>query len=155
MCDAASAIKMLQIGASTAAQAQQYRTNRRSALEAEAFANMGIAGRVMQENQATTDQMVKRSRDAMREVGSLNAIFADSGLEGNSHDRIIAEAEGAADHDAATLARNRDLRIEQGNAEIAANRANAQTRINSAPRPSIVETGLQIAGATIKPKRDK
>ena len=104
----------------------------------------------MQENQATTDQMVARSRDAVREVGTLEAIFADSGLSGNSQERVLADAERAASEDITTLGRNRYLRIEQGHAELAASRAAAQSRTNSTPRPSLIGAGLNAAGVLVE-----
>lgn len=144
MCDV-SYLKMAELAVGATAQAQNYQRVSTSAHAAEADAQAGLYARVNQDSQAVTDQMVDRSRAAMREVGSLNAIFADTNLSGNSQARIIAASEGAASADLTTLDRNRAMRATQGATESAAISARTQDRINSTPRPSLLGTGLQIA----------
>jgi hypothetical protein len=126
----------------------QYRTardNERSALAAQEDANAGLLERQHQFDQHATDQMVERSRQAVRDLGHVRAIFADSGLDGNSQDRIEAITEGEAQRDLTTLERNRQARATQTQAEASEIVARTQSRINERPRPSVLGSGLQIA----------
>lgn len=148
MCDAAL-FQMASVVVQSTSQASTYKRNARSAYAAEADAMAGLSDRMYQEGQAVTDQMVERSRQAARDVGTLNAIFADSGLSGNSQDRVVAETAMAADADLTTMGRNRSLRINQGNQEAAQIRAQTTSRVNSVARPSLLGSGLQIAGYEI------
>ena len=151
MCEPATilAVSTLTSVASTAASAVGgYRTAReqeRNALSAQQDANAGLVEQMHQTNQQATDQMVERSRAAMRDLGTINAVFADSGLSGNSQDRIATVTAGQAERDLTSIEANREARINQQSAEGAAIRARTQSAINSSPRPSILGAGLQIA----------
>lgn len=149
MCDI-TAIRMAGLVVGAVGQHQTARATERAAIAANEDAQAGLAAQVYQEDQAATDQMVGRSRDAMREVGSLNAIFADSGVEGASQARILAEASLAADEDLTTMDRNSALRRTQRATEGNALAAQAQSRINAAPRPSLLGTGLQLGSAYLE-----
>jgi hypothetical protein len=119
----------------------------KAAGQAQQDAMAGLSDQLYQANQQATDQMVARSKQAVREAGAMNAIFADSGLAGASQDRLLAEAEANAQADLTTIERNRTNRENQGQSEAAAIRARAQSEVNKAPRPSLLGTGLQIAAA--------
>lgn len=93
--------------------------------------------------------MTERSKQAVRDLGTLNALFADSNLSGNTQDRLSAEVKGLAAADIATIDRNRGSRGTQTAAESAAIRARAQSQLNSTPYPSILGAGLKIASTSI------
>jgi hypothetical protein len=114
---------------------------------ANATANAGLIDQMHQRDAQATDQMTARSKQAMTTAGSLNAIFADSGVSGNSQDRIADVAAGNAQVDLTTIESNRQQASNQGTNEADALRAQAQARINSVPRPSVLGTGLQIGAA--------
>lgn len=142
-----SAVSMASTAASAIGAQRTAREQERNALSAQQDANAGLIEQMHESNQAATDQMVERSRAAMRDLGAVNAVFADSGLSGNSQDRIGTVIEGQASRDITSIEANREARINQQTAEGAAIRARTQSGINSSPRPSVLGTGLQIAAA--------
>ncbi len=152
MCDVATVVA---IGSTVSGAVGQYQTSlrtSRAALNAQRDANAGLEAQQHQADQQATEQMVERSRRAVAEIGQMNAIFADTGVSGNTHDRLVNEAQANADADLTTIERNRQNRATQNDFEGAAIQAQAQARINSAPRPSIIGTGLQIASDYYKNK---
>lgn len=155
MCNTAY-VQMAQVAVGAYGQSQNSKAVRRNAVQAEEDAFAGIHDQQIQTNAQATDQMVDRSRAAMMEAGNLNAIFADSGLSGNTQERIAAVTEGAAQRDLTTIERNRVNKINQSNSEVSAVRARTQSTINGAKGPSLVGTGLQIAaiGAADYDKRN-
>jgi hypothetical protein len=143
LCNVAYA-QMAQVVIGAVGQNRQANATQSAALAAQQDAYAGLHAQQLQLNQNTTDQMVARSRDAMREAGTLQAIFADSGLSGNSQERIAAVQQQDAAADQTTLERNRQNKITQSEAEGSAIAARTQSTINAARRPSLVGTGLQI-----------
>lgn len=146
MCDV-SFLQAAQVAASAQAQTQNMRSTMTAANGAYVDQVTGLYERQHQLDQEGTDRMVARSVDAMREVGSVQAIFADSGMSGNSQDRVVADVQRAAASDMTTLERNRAMQRTQTNNEVVAAAATRQSRINGAPRTSIIGSGLQIAGS--------
>lgn len=144
MCNTAY-VQMAQVAMSAYGQNQQASATRSNAIKAEQDGLQGVFNQQVQINAQATDQMTDRSRAAMSEVGTLNAIFADSGLSGNTQDRMVAVAGINAAADEATIARNRDNRLTQTQADAAAIKARTQSAINGSPRASVLGTGLQIA----------
>jgi hypothetical protein len=132
------------VAAGAVAQRQMSNANASNARQAQDSANAGLTAQQQQINQQATDQMNDRSKQAFKDIGALNTIFADSGVAGASQDRISNELEGNAAADITTLERNRQAAMTQTSAQGAAIAANTQSRINSAPQPSILGTGLQI-----------
>jgi hypothetical protein len=145
MCDAAY-ISMAQVAVQAVGQSRAVSANAHNAVEAQAAAMAGLQNQTLQYDQQNTDQQVTRSRQAMTDAGAITAIFADSGLSGNSQERIARVTEGAALADEATLERNKANRADQGQADANAIRARTLTQINSVPRTSALGAGLQIAG---------
>ena len=148
MCDAAY-ISMAQVAIGAVGQSRAVSANAHNAIEAQAAAMAGLQEQTLQYEQATTDQMTARARQAMADVGRLNAVFADTGLSGNSQERIAHVTEGEAIADETTLERNVSNRASQATAEANAIRARTLTQINSVPRTSALGAGLQIAGYAV------
>lgn len=144
MCNVAY-LQMAQVAMGAVGQAQASRQNASAAIQAQSASIAGLNEQTLQFNQQQTDQMTTRSRQAMNDVGTLNAIFADSGLSGNSQDRIKNVTEGQAQTDLTTLDRNVSNRGSQATAERSAITARTQSQINSVRGPSVLGTGLQIA----------
>ncbi len=112
--------------------------------EADAYA---LADRRAQESQAVSDQKSARVREGERQLGQINAMLGDAGYSGGTADRLKVEADNAVAADLATLSRNESLSSGQIQREQTASMARAQSIVNQTPRPSILGTGLQIAGA--------
>ncbi len=133
--------------ASTVAASDAARSNAHLAEQSAALQNSAIQDQRTQTNAQAADQMNERAKQAMRDAGTLNTIFADSGLSGNTQDRLVTESAATASQDIATMERNRAAGITQTSEEAAGVRARAQSQINSVRQPSLIGTGLQIAGA--------
>jgi hypothetical protein len=144
MCNVAY-LQMAQVAVGAYGQSQQASAVRKNARQAESDSLWALHDQQIQSNAAATDQMTARARAAMAEAGTFNAIFADSGLSGNTQERISAVAAGQANEDIGTIERNRQNRVNQGNNDVAAVRARTQSAINGSPAPSLIGTGLQIA----------
>jgi hypothetical protein len=100
----------------------------------------------MQQSQRATDEMTERQRQAMRELGSMNATLADAGLDGNSQDRLRAEAEALAAEDLTTLDRNKTNTAQQAGWEQQSARSSAQSRLNANARPNPLSSVIRITG---------
>jgi hypothetical protein len=147
---------MAQVATSAYGQSVQSRAVAKNARQAESDSLWALHDQQIQFNAAATEQMTERARTANAELAALNALFADSGLSGNTQERIAGVAAAQANADMGTIERNRQNRVNQSNNEVAAVRARTQSAINSAPRPSYLGTGLQIAaiGAADYEKRN-
>lgn len=93
------------------------------------------------------DQMSDRGREALIERGRLRVMAAESGLQGNSTDQIERQSRFDEGFDMARIEGNRKNSQQQAYADAKAGRAGSQSRINSIKHPSLIGTGLQIAGA--------
>lgn len=104
-----------------------------------------------------TDQMQERSQQAAIERGRLRAIQAESGLIGNTQDRIIGESYFNEATDIAAIEANRKNSIEQSNRQLQGITTSAQSKLNSIKQPSLLGAGLQIgtAYATYKQRTTK
>jgi hypothetical protein len=152
MCSVAG-VQAVAAVAQVAGQTQTYRANASAANTAYVDQVTGINERNLQEQRGVTDQMNARSRQAMQEIGTMQAIFADSGASGASQDRVIADAERAAAADMTTMDRNRAAINTQANMERVGAAATRTSRINGVARPSLIGAGLQIAGAYLDYKQ--
>lgn len=101
-----------------------------------------------QVNEQAIDKMGVRAREAMIERGRLAAIAADSGAGGGvSVTRIENESRFTEGTDVATIDRNRKNALDQIYAEAKGAQSNTYTRMSGISSPSLLGTGLQIAGA--------
>lgn len=91
-----------------------------------------------------TDEMQDRSQQAAVERGRLRAIQAESGLIGNSQDRIIGESYFNESTDIASIEANRKAEIQQSNRNLQGLAASTQSKLNSIKQPSYLGAGLQI-----------
>lgn len=100
-----------------------------------------------QQNQQATDKMSERALEAHREMSRLSVIAGESGTMGGTNDRVIRESAFNAGQDMATIEANRAAGIKQTQTEAEGLRARATSNLNSIKQPSLIGTGLQIAGA--------
>lgn len=94
-----------------------------------------------------TDEMQERSQQAAIERGRLRAIQAESGLIGNSQDRIIGESYFNESTDIASIEANRKAEIQQSNTQLQGVATRTQSNLNSIKQPSYLGAGLQIGTA--------
>lgn len=97
-------------------------------------------------NQQATDKASAASLEALRETGRLRAIGGDAGALGSSFDRQTNEVEMNTGQNIAAIEANRVSAASQSSAEGAAAQARATLQLNSIKQPSLIGTGLQIAG---------
>ncbi len=102
-----------------------------------------------QTNKQATDEMSMRAREAMIESARLRAVSGESGLFGLSNDRIQNESAFNLGTDIASIESNRLATVKQLHQEGLETRANTASRINQITRPSLIGTGLQIAGTAV------
>ncbi len=151
MCEPISlsmvAIAAAQAGASYMQQSAQVKS-RDKANRANFDQQMETFG-VQQEqvNKNSTDQMSQRAREAQIESARLRAVNGESGLAGGSNDRILNESFFNTGTDMASIEANRSAQQKQLIQEAKSIRAGAQTSMSQIQRPSLIGTGLQIAGA--------
>ena len=108
------------------------------------------AAAVQQEqNQIATEQMTARAIAARKEVATMRAAGAETGLTGNSYDKAIQESMFNAGQDLASIENNKARQTSQNTMQLRGIRAGADSAIASANANSgsLLGTGLQIAGA--------
>lgn len=157
MCDGfseASMVMMAIAAASAAAGAEQQHemANRQenaaqAAYDADANQTRAIQA---QQTASATEQMSERARQAMVETGHLQALAADSGTNGGgSNDRVTNEANFNAGQDIAAMQANASSAQRQLVSQLNGSYAQAQSRVASVQQPSLIGTGLQIAGGSM------
>lgn len=158
MCDpvtlsvASLAIGVASAGASFMQQSQQASAAEKSARENYAQQTEAIKLQYDQTNKQATDEMSVRAREAMIETARLRVLGGESGLSGGSNDRLVAESQFNLGTDIASIESNRRNSLNQLHQEGKSIRAGNQSNINTIKRPSLIGTGLQIAGAAVDAK---
>lgn len=151
MCDPVS-ITTLAISAVSSVAAYSGQRQQARAQEAGIRANYRERDAAMQaqqfeQNQQATQQMSQRAVEALRQRGRLAAALADSGLGGSSQSRLFGDIDMQEATDLATLEANRASAIAQGERQRRANTSGTNAELASIRQPSLLGTGLQIAGA--------
>jgi hypothetical protein len=100
-----------------------------------------------QVNKQATDEMSQRARETQIEAARLRVANGESGLFGNTNDRILGESYFNLGTDISSIEANRAAQQKQLIQEAKSIRANNQTQMSQIQRPSLIGTGLQIAGA--------
>lgn len=106
----------------------------------------GVTQQYEQNADRASSEMSQRAREARIESARLHVLGAESGLNGNTQDRIYRESDFNLGSDIASIEGNRRRIDEQTEQEAKGIAAGAASKINTLPRPSIIGTGLQIAG---------
>lgn len=102
-----------------------------------------------------TDEMQARAQQGAIERGRLRAIQAESGLIGNTQDRIVGESYFNESTDIASIEANRKNSIEQSNRQLQGVATSTQSKLNSIKQPSYLGAGLQIGTAVAGYKQSK
>lgn len=99
--------------------------------------------------QASGAQQSERARQALIETGHLQALANESGTAGGSDDRVTNEANFNAGTDIASIQANTESSQRQIIGSLNGSYAQAQQRSASIVNPSLIGTGLQIAGGAL------
>lgn len=108
--------------------------------------NIQTAQGYEQQSQAAMEQSSQRHQDWLRDLGRLRTVGAESGLVGNNEQRLENETTMQAQNDLATVEANRMKGTLNAGSEAAAGSLRASAQLTRVRRPSLVGTGLQIAG---------
>lgn len=100
-----------------------------------------------QANEGAGNDIATRARDAMVERGRLSAISGDAGVGGASSERLLQESQGNEGRDVSTIQQNLKNTDQQILNTARGINSTTQTRLSSVTKPSLIGTGLQIAGA--------
>jgi hypothetical protein len=100
-----------------------------------------------QTQQQAKQQVSERAREAMVERARLRVFAGEAGVAGVSSSRIEGISQMREGTDIATIESNRKNTLDQLYQEGKGVRAQNQSRLNSINRPSLLGTGLQIAGS--------
>lgn len=92
------------------------------------------------------DEQAQLHTNYLIDSARISAMQGESGMQGASHNRVLAEAENNAATDAATLENNRQWQAKQAQTQGVASASRAQTQLSGIQRQSSVGTALQIAG---------
>lgn len=155
MCEPMSiAIASLAIGTASAGmgfmqQSQQAKMERRSLQDNHAQRMQALQLQYDQTNKQAVDEMSVRARESMVESARLQAFSGESGLAGISNDRIQNESTFNLGTDISSIESNRQASLRQLFQEGREDRARSTSRINDIKRPSLIGTGLQIAGTAV------
>jgi hypothetical protein len=109
-----------------------------------------VHDQIGQINDNAEDQMSQRAREALIERGRIRAIQGESGLIGNTQDRIVGESYFNEATDMASIESNRKNQVMQTINEANGNRASAQSKINTVKQPSLIGAGLMIGTDAVK-----
>lgn len=96
------------------------------------------------------DEMSARAREATIERGRLKAIQGESGLMGNSQDRVMNESYFNEGTDMASIEGNRKASLKQSQLEAKGIASGAQSQMNAIKRPFLIGAGLQIGAAGVQ-----
>lgn len=155
MCDPISiAVGSLAIGTASAGfgfiqQGQQAKMERRAVQDNYAQQMQTLQTQYAQTNKQAMEEMSIRARENLIENARLRAFAGESGLAGISNDRIQNESMFNFGTDISSIESNRQSSLRQLYREGRETRAGATSRINQMPRPSLIGTGLQIAGVAV------
>lgn len=153
MCDPASAMLALSVASAGASyiggqnQLEATQSAASSNLQQQLDANYK---RQEQINAQSSDKQMNTKMQNEAALGKLHATSGESGVQLNG-DRMAQSQEMAYSMDMATIEANRKAGIEQSVLEDKGYVANAQSTINqaSSKAPSLLGTGLQIAGSGV------
>lgn len=109
-----------------------------------------------EQSQIATEQMTARAIAARKEVATMRAAGAETGLTGNSYDKAIQESMFNAGQDMASIENNKARQTSQNTMNLRGIRASADSSIANARANSgsLLGTGLQIAGAGLSTYND-
>lgn len=148
-----TAISVASTAMSYIGQKQQAKNQERAATTAYNNDRAQLEEQRRQEGVSAREEMSQRGKDAMQARATLRAASADGGIGGNVVDRIMTGNEAAAGQDIAMMKENGRNTARQSGHQGIAMQSQAQSRLNAIERPSLLGTGLQIAGTVVGAKQ--
>ncbi len=109
--------------------------------------NAQMQERYKQINADAAEKQSARAREAQIERSRIAAAAGESGLGGINVARLEGEAEGAAGRDFTRTESDRAANERASFLEMQGIRSKMQSRLNQIKYPSLVQSGLQIAGS--------
>lgn len=100
-------------------------------------------------NKSAMDESARRRTDYLVESARLKAVGSESGLWGNTQERIVQGVENDAQSDLATIESNRQRQAEAAHTQGLARSSQAGAQLSGIRRPSKFGAGLQIVGAGV------
>ena len=154
MCEPVSTGTALMLAMSAATAAVTYAQAEDAAEKAEKAAhdnyNQGmqtVNEQYRQQNDQATQEMSIRAQEARKEMARARVIAGESGaIGGVSDSRIAHESQMALQTDMATISANRKNANNQTHLEAKGLHAGARGQISQIRQPSLIASGLQIAG---------
>ncbi|TAM46259.1 MAG: hypothetical protein EPN55_05825 [Gammaproteobacteria bacterium] len=110
--------------------------------------------RYKQINADAAEKQSARAREAQIERSRIAAASGESGLGGINAGRLEGEAEGAYGRDATRIETDRAGAERASFIEMQGIHSRSQSRLNQIKYPSLVQSGLQIAGSYLNYKKD-
>jgi hypothetical protein len=150
MCNPAAIGIGLSVGSTILGYSQSKKAAKKqeqASAQAEAEEREALAEQARQTDMQTIEEMSDRAREAWRERGRLQAIAADSGLEGISQERLLQQSYFNEGFDLTAIDANRDRVKEQLKRGVRAAEARGSLQRSGIQRPSLIGAGLQIGGA--------
>lgn len=154
MCDVMTALSVASGVVSFMGQQQASQQAAQSAYDATVLQQQQIHEQQVQINQESSLKESERIKQGMIERAKIATISGESGALGLSSDRLIGDSFMQQGTDMASMEQNRQNSIKQTEWESKAATARGQSGINEANNkaPSLIGTGLQIAGDVFKGK---
>jgi len=111
------------------------------------LANAQVSQQYDQQNREAMNQQSQRYQEYLVDMGRLRAAGAESGLFGNTNERLADVTTNKAEQDMATIESNRQAATQNTNYQGQSSYRKSQGQLANIQRPTIIGTGLQIAGA--------
>lgn len=108
--------------------------------------NAQVSQQYDQQNREAMNQTSQRYQEYLVDMGRLRAAGAESGLLGNTQEKLADTVTNKAESDMATIESNRQAAVQSTNYQGQAAYQKAQGQLANVQRPSTIGTGLQIAG---------
>jgi hypothetical protein len=154
---AASALQIAAVVATTAMTASAANAQKKAIEQGYAQQMQGVQQQYDQINAQAAQQMSERGLEAMKERSRLRVLAGESGVSGISEDRIMNESRFNQGTDMATIEANRANNLKQTKMDAEGMRAGQMRQLSQIKQPSLIGSGLQIAGIYVddKAKMDK
>jgi hypothetical protein len=98
-----------------------------------------------QTNNAATENVSERSRQAVRDASAARISAGESGIGGLSVMSLLDNTQFNAGYDSTRTDRNAANNIEQNNRRLEGIRSGTQSNLNSIEQPNYIGAGLQVA----------
>lgn len=150
MCEPTTIMLAISVAGAAMSYVQQQQQAKAAQSSAQQAANVNAQVYAKQQEQIdaqAAEQMSERGKQALIERAKLRVLGAESGITGNSTDQLERQSMFNEGSDMATLEGHRRNQQDQAYLDAKGGVAAAQGRMNAIKQPSLIGTGLQIAGS--------